>query len=92
MQHGEMFGEPYQSGDVTVIPVTATRWGGGVRALGVYAVRGDEVTWHPAVDETRIALGGLLIGLVSATLGTLALVRRPPWPDLSRPARKSLSR
>jgi hypothetical protein len=45
-------------------------------------IRDGEATWVPAVDTTRIALVGALTGLVSATLGTLAMVRRPPWPDL----------
>jgi hypothetical protein len=27
-------------------------------------------------------LMGELIGLVAATFATLAMVRRPPWPDL----------
>ncbi|MEV7097559.1 hypothetical protein AB0M80_32380 [Amycolatopsis sp. NPDC051045] len=40
--------------------------------------------WEPAVDATRIALLAVGIGLVSATLGGLAVLRRPPWPDLRR--------
>ena len=90
MEPERIFGEPYQAGDVTVIPVSSPCRGGGARALGVYAVSGQKVTWHPAVDDTRIALMGLLIGLVATTLGTLAMVRRPPWPDLSGTVHRSL--
>jgi hypothetical protein len=48
----------------------------------VFVVKNGEATWVPAVDSTRIALMGELIGLVAATFATLAMVRRPPWPDL----------
>ena len=62
----------------TVIPVTKTRGG----ALGVFVVKDGEAKFEPAVDATRIALMGILIGLVSASLAGAAMVRRPPWPDL----------
>src|ERR1700758_5014686 len=52
------------------------------RPVGVFVIRGDDVKWEPAVDATRIALVGAVTGLVAATLATLAMVRRPPWPDL----------
>ena len=32
--------------------------------------------------DSRIALMGEVIGLIAATLATVALIRRPPWPDL----------
>ena len=38
--------------------------GGGfglaARPVGAYVVRGGEVTWHPALDVTRVVLGGQL--------------------------------
>ena len=52
------------------------------RPVGVFVIRGDDVKWVPAVDATPIALVGVLTGLLAATLATLAMVRRPPWPDL----------
>lgn len=52
------------------------------KPVGVFVIRGDEVKWEPAVDATRIALVGALTGLIAATLATLAMVRRPPWPDI----------
>ncbi|MEU6587561.1 hypothetical protein ABZ909_43355, partial [Nocardia sp. NPDC046763] len=53
----------------------------GPRPLGIFVVRGETVKWEPAVDLSRISLLGVLTGLIAATLGTAAVVRRPPWPD-----------
>jgi uncharacterized spore protein YtfJ len=41
--------------------------GFGVHAspAGAYVIRGDEVTWEPAIDVTRIALFGQVLGLVA---------------------------
>src|SRR5438552_18383865 len=40
--------------------------GYGVRArpVGAFVIKGGEVTWHPALDETRIAMRGMLIPIV----------------------------
>ncbi|MFZ2530214.1 MAG: hypothetical protein WAX14_21595 [Rhodococcus sp. (in: high G+C Gram-positive bacteria)] len=86
-----VYSEPYETPDgTTIITVTTFRRGWFPRAdatpvpkpLGVFVVRDGEVRWEAAVDATRIALLGELIGLVAATIGTLAILRRPPWPDL----------
>lgn len=91
---GRVFGEPYQTPDgTTVVPVA--RWCGRAkpgaedaaarrtaRPLGVFVVKDGAATWQPVVDVTRVALLGELIGLVSAALIGVAMVRRPPWPDL----------
>ncbi|KUH88710.1 MULTISPECIES: hypothetical protein [unclassified Mycobacterium] len=88
-----VFGQPYEAADgTTVIPVAEVRGrarrGGeaNVRVLtkpaGVFVVKDGKAVWRPAVDATRIALTGILVGLVSATLAGVAMVRRPPWPDL----------
>ena len=70
-----VYGQPYETADgVTVLPVA--------RPVGVFVIKDGEATWVPAVRSARIALVGALTGLVAATLGTLAMVRRPPWPDL----------
>jgi hypothetical protein len=34
------------------------------------------------VDGNRIALLGVITGLASAVIATLAVLRRPPWPDI----------
>jgi hypothetical protein len=53
------------------------------KPMGVFVIERDgHSTWQPAVDATPVALVGVLTGLVSATLATLAMVRRPPWPDI----------
>ncbi len=52
------------------------------KPVGVFVLRGGDVKWEPAIDATAIALVGVLTGFVAATLATLAMVRRPPWPDL----------
>lgn len=83
-----VFGEPYLTPDgTTVIPVSKVRHRSDsgrsqTRPLGIFVVKDGKPTWVPAVDNTRIALMGELIGLVAATLATLAMVRRPPWPDV----------
>lgn len=88
-----VYGQPYETADgVTVVPVARvrgkTKAGADAdlhltaRPVGVFVIKNGEATWVPAVDSTRIALMGELIGLVSATFATLAMVRRPPWPDL----------
>jgi hypothetical protein len=70
-----VFGEPYETpGGATVIPVHAP--------VGVFVVHGGDVKWEPAVDMTRVLLIGAMTGLMAATLGTLAVLRKPPWPDV----------
>jgi len=74
-----VYGQPYQTADgTTVVPVVKVRGG----ALGVFVIKDGRASWVPAVDATCIALMGILVGLVSATLAGVAMVRRPPWPDL----------
>ncbi|MFW3121157.1 hypothetical protein MMAG44476_25704 [Mycolicibacterium mageritense DSM 44476 = CIP 104973] len=48
----------------------------------MFVVKDGKPTWTAAVDHTRVALLGEVIGLVAATFATLAMVRRPPWPDV----------
>ncbi len=90
----QVYGQPYETVDgVTIVPVARVRGkakpgtdDAGLRInanpVGVFVIKDGEASWVPAVDSTRIALMGALTGLVSATLATLAMVRRPPWPDL----------
>jgi hypothetical protein len=89
-----VYGQPYETADgVTVLPVARVRGRTrpgvqdtdlrlAARPVGVFVIKDGEATWVPALDSTRIALVGALTGLIAATLGTLAMVRRPPWPDL----------
>ena len=90
-----VYGEPYQTPDgATVITVAKVRSKGKRRAgdggedvtaapMGVFVVRDDQTHWIAAVDTNRMALIGVLTGLVAAVIGSLAVLRRPPWPDLS---------
>jgi hypothetical protein len=74
-----VYGQPYETADgTTVISVAKVRGG----ALGVFVIKDGKAEWEPAVDATRVAMMGILVGLVSAALAGVAMVRRPPWPDL----------
>ena len=78
-----IYGEPYETADGTTI-LTVTRYRGilGPAPVGVFVVHGGTVSWEPAVDGSRVALFGEFIGLAAAVIATLAMLRRPPWPDL----------
>ncbi|MCX4097317.1 hypothetical protein [Nocardia sp. alder85J] len=80
-----IYGAPVETADGTTV-ITVARPGGWprvpMRPVGIFVVREGTVTWAPAEDHTRIALLGETIGLVAATIATLAILRRPPWPDL----------
>ena len=70
-----VFGQQYDTSDgATVIPVS--------KPVGVFVVKDGAPVWSPATDDTRIALLGIIVGLVAAILVGLTMVRRPPWPDL----------
>jgi hypothetical protein len=76
-----VFGDVHETADgTTVIPVTKGR--GAARPAGVFVVKDGAASWVPAVDGERVAMMGILVGLVAATLAGVAMVRRPPWPDL----------
>jgi hypothetical protein len=78
-----VYDEPFETSDgTTVVPVARIGWWGRATPVGVFVIREDTTTWVPAVDHTRIALLGAFIGLVAATISTIAVVRRPPWPDV----------
>ncbi len=84
-----VYGEPHQTPDgatvITAARVTASGPDGSkVSAipLGVVVIHGGQAKWVAAVDANRIALVGVLTGLLSAVIASLAVLRRPPWPDL----------
>ena len=85
-----VYGEPYQMPDgATVIPVARIRTGrhGSEQetqeAIGVFVVHGGEASWGPAIDANRIALIGVITGLLAAVIGSLAVLRQPPWPRIT---------
>jgi hypothetical protein len=90
-QPAHVYSEPYQTPDgATIIAVSRIR--GKLRSheevavrakpIGVFVIRGSDVKWSPALDPTPLAILGVLTGLIAATLASVALVRRPPWPDI----------
>ncbi|WP_280422358.1 hypothetical protein [Nocardia carnea] len=81
-----IYGEPFETADGAIVVTVARR---GVlspvmRPAGIFVVSDGAATWVPAVDVDRIALMGELIGLSAAVIASLAILRRPPWPDLGR--------
>ena len=80
---GRVYGEPYRTADGgTVITVAKVR-AGTATPMGLFVVHSGTARWVPAVDTDRIALIGVITGLISAVIASVALLRRPPWPDLS---------
>jgi uncharacterized spore protein YtfJ len=49
-------------------------FGLAARPVGAYLIRGDEVTWRPAVDLNRIVLGAQVVAIV-ALLTIRAIVK-----------------
>lgn len=70
-----VYGDPIETEGVTVVPAAAVGGGGGgggdaeqnggagfglrARPVGAYVIRGDQVTWVPAVDVSRVLLFAL---------------------------------
>lgn len=51
-------------------------FGLAARPVGAYLIRGEEVTWRPAVDVNRIMLGAQVVAIVALlTLRTIAKAR-----------------
>ena len=87
-----VYGQPQQTADgTTVITVAKVRSrGGSVSAtpVGVFVIHEGRPRWEPAVDANRIAWIGVLTGLIATTGVAIAMVRRPPWPDVSITAKR----
>jgi uncharacterized spore protein YtfJ len=49
-------------------------FGGSARPVGAYVIRGDEMTWRPAVDLNKVILGGQVVAIV-ALLTIRAIVK-----------------
>jgi hypothetical protein len=77
----QVFGQPYQTPDgATVITVSAVRGRSPAAPVGIFVIKDGKPSWAQAVD--RIALIGVLTGLIAAAFATIAMIRRPPWPDM----------
>jgi hypothetical protein len=82
-----LYGQPQQTSDgSTVITVSRVRSRGdtvSASPVGVFVIHEGKPTWTPAMDSGRVAWIGALTGLVAAAFATFAMIRRPPWPDIS---------
>lgn len=77
-----VYGEPITTDDhATVVSVSRLR-GGTSSPVGIYVIRDGTAIWVPAVDANRIAQIGVATGFVAATLACIAMIRKPPWPDI----------
>lgn len=82
----KVFGEPFQSNGVTMIPVASVRGGfgsgegdgsettsasrgGGMgmsgRPIGAYQIKGDQLSWVPAVDLSRVIFTGQVMVMIA---------------------------
>jgi hypothetical protein len=80
-----IFNEPYEASDGTVVITVSRRgWRTGVtHPVGIYTVGAEGTIWTPAVDASRHALIGVCTGLLAAVIGVVAVLRRPPWPEMT---------
>ncbi|GAC68586.1 hypothetical protein [Gordonia soli] len=69
--------------DRTVIPVSRATWRGRSVAVGIFTVTPTGTTWTPSPDSGRVAIIGVMTGLIAATLGSAAVYKQPPWPKLT---------
>lgn len=51
-------------------------WGATARPVGAYVLAGGTVRYEPAIDVTRIVLGGQVVGVVALLVVRQALKRR----------------
>jgi uncharacterized spore protein YtfJ len=55
------------------------------KPVGVYVLRGADVSWRPSVDLNKIILGGQLVAVVALlTLRAIVTARRRQRPDARR--------
>ncbi|MFW0793823.1 hypothetical protein AAFP30_08435 [Gordonia sp. CPCC 205515] len=67
----------------TIIPVSRRGLFGRPVAVGAFTVSDGRTTWTPIVDQGRVALIGVVTGLVAAALCSAAVYKRPPWPAMT---------
>jgi hypothetical protein len=89
-----IFSEPFESKDGTVV-ITVSRPGWRdrpARPIGLYTVASGRTTFTPAVDASRVALIGACAGFAAAVIATVAVLRRPPWPEMTEGVMIALSK
>lgn len=78
-----MYGEPLRLDEATTVVLVSRRTRSGRTVpLGALTTHAGTTEWTPTNDPERLALAGIAVGFVAATLACLAMVRRPPWPDV----------
>jgi len=89
-----VYGQPYETADGTTVIGAAKLRGRSApgaddsrirlsaKPIGIFVIKDGKASFVPSADATRIATMGILVGLVAAALAGVAMVRRPPWPDL----------
>jgi uncharacterized spore protein YtfJ len=86
-----VYGEPIERNGTVVVPAAKVTGGGGgggdnennggagfglrARPAGAWVIRGDSVTWQPAIDVNRAVLGGQIVAIV-ALLALRSIFRR----------------
>jgi uncharacterized spore protein YtfJ len=86
-----VYGDPIERNGTLVVPAAKIRGGGGggsdtqqnggggfglsAKPAGAWIIRGDDVTWQPALDLNRVILGGQIVAIV-AFLVLRAIFRR----------------
>ena len=87
-----VFGEPITVDHTTMIPTASIGGGGGGgangtqeggagfgmhgRPAGMFVLRGDAVTWKPAIDVNRVVLGGQFVAMSAMLLIASLVLRR----------------
>lgn len=92
-----VYGEPYKSNGITLIPAAAVRGGVGAgegeatedtptgsgggfgisaRPVGAYKIKGEEVTWVPAADTTKVILTAQVVAVIALLVIRSILKRR----------------
>jgi ABC-type nitrate/sulfonate/bicarbonate transport system permease component len=88
-----IFGDPFDTGkDAVIVTVSRTSWPSGrEHPVGIYTIRADGTTWTPVVDSSRNLLIGACTGFAAAVIATIAVLRRPPWPEMTEPVMIALA-
>jgi len=92
MEPGHVFGDPIERDGAMFLPVAKVAGGGGggndtegnggggfglsARPAGMFVIRDGGATWQPAVDLTRVILGGQLVVVVALLVLRSILKRR----------------
>ena len=80
-----VYSEPLRIDDsTTVVLVSRQTRSGGTVPLGALTTHDGATEWTATPEPDRLALAGIAVGFVAATLACVAMVRRPPWPDAGR--------